>query len=158
MSSPAPKKSSSKKAIVGSFKLILEAGKANPSPPVGPAFGQRGLNSKEFCDAFNGKTKTIPGIKIGTRLPVVITFYTDKTYTFEIKQPPATTLIKDELGLAKGSSNPNTQKVGTITRAQLEKLAKMKTPDLTAGSIEAAMRTIAGSAKSMGLIIEGEGA
>jgi large subunit ribosomal protein L11 len=158
MASPAPKKGALKKAVAGAFKLILEAGKANPSPPVGPAFGQRGLNSKEFCDAFNNKTKNIPGVKIGTRLPVVITFYTDKSYTFEIKQPPATSLIKDELGLAKGSSNPNTQKIGTITRAQLEKLAKMNPPDLTAGSVEAAMRTLAGSAKSMGLIIEGEGA
>jgi len=158
MSSPVPKKGSAKKAVAGSFKLILEAGKANPAPPVGPAFGQRGLNSKEFCDAFNTKTKALPGIKIGTRLPVVITYYNDKSYTFEIKQPPATTLIKDELNLPKGSSNPNTQKVGTITRAQLEKLAKMKMPDLTAGDLQAAMKTIAGSAKSMGLTIEGEGA
>lgn len=148
-------KKSSKKTIAGSFKLILKAGQANPSPPVGPAFGQRGLNSKEFCDAFNSKTKNIEGISIGTELPVVITYFSDKSYEFEIKQPPATTLIKRELGLAKGSSNPNTQKVGTVTRVQLEKIAKLKTPDLTAADLEAAMRTIAGSARSMGLEVEG---
>ena len=148
-------KKTGKKAVAGFFKLILEAGKANPAPPVGPAFGQRGLNSKEFCDAFNNKSKNIEGVKIGTRLPVVITFYTDKSYEFEIKQPPATSLLKEIAGITKGSSNPNTQKVGKITREQLEKVAKMKTPDLTAADLAAAMRTLAGSARSMGLEVEG---
>jgi len=140
------------KKIVGFIKLQIPAGKANPSPPVGPALGQRGLNIMEFCKAFNAQTQSMePGLPI----PVVITAFADKSFTFITKTPPATVLIKKAIGLAKGSSNPNTTKVGKITRAQLAEIVKIKQPDLTAADEEAAIRTIAGSARSMGLDVEG---
>ena len=140
------------KKIVGFIKLQIPAGKANPSPPVGPALGQRGLNIMEFCKAFNAQTQSYePGLK----LPVVITAFADKSFTFLIKTPPATVLIKKAIKLDKGSSKPHTDKVGKITRAQLEEIAKMKIKDLTAANMDAAVKTIAGSARSMGLTVEG---
>ena len=140
------------KKIVGFIKLQIPAGKANPSPPVGPALGQRGLNIMEFCKAFNAQTSSMePGLK----LPVVITAYADKSFTFVLKSPPATVLIKKAIKLEKGSSRPNSEKVGTITRAQLEEIAKIKTKDLTAAGMDAAVKTIAGTARSMGVIVEG---
>ena len=140
------------KKIVGFIKLQIPAGKANPSPPVGPALGQRGLNIMEFCKAFNAQTQSMePGLK----LPVVITAYADKSFTFVLKSPPATVLIKKAIKLEKGSSRPNADKVGKITRAQLEEIAKIKTKDLTAAGIDAAVKTIAGTARSMGVIVEG---
>lgn len=140
------------KKIVGYIKLQIPAGKANPSPPVGPALGQRGLNIMEFCKAFNAATQAMePGLPI----PVVITAFADKSFTFVMKTPPATILLKKAAGLQKGSSNPLTNKVGTVTRAQLEEIAKTKEPDLTAADLNAAVRTIAGSARSMGLNVEG---
>jgi large subunit ribosomal protein L11 len=139
------------KKIVGYIKLQIKAGQANPSPPVGPALGQRGVNIMEFCKAFNAKTQSLePGLLV----PVVITVYSDKSFTFVVKTPPASILIKKALKLAKGSSRPNTQKVGKITRAQLEEIAKAKEPDLTAASLDAAVRTITGSARSMGIDVE----
>ena len=140
------------KKIVGFIKLQVPAGKANPSPPIGPALGQRGLNIMEFCKAFNAQTQ---GVEPGLPLPVVITAFADKSFTFIIKTPPATTLIKKSIKLDKGSSKPHTDKVGTITRAQLEEIAKTKMPDLTAADLDAAVRTIAGSARSMGVNVEG---
>ncbi|NDY91086.1 50S ribosomal protein L11 [Ideonella livida] len=140
------------KKIVGFIKLQVPAGKANPSPPIGPALGQRGLNIMEFCKAFNAQTQ---GIEPGLKLPVVITAYADKSFTFVLKSPPATVLIKKAVGLTKGSSKANAQKVGKITRAQLEEIAKTKQKDLTAASLDAAVKTIAGSARSMGVIVEG---
>jgi len=140
------------KKIVGFIKLQIPAGKANPSPPVGPALGQRGLNIMEFCKAFNAQTQSIePGLK----LPVVITAYADKSFSFIIKTPPATVLIKKAVKLEKGSSKPNADKVGKITRAQLEEIAKIKLKDLTAADLDAAVKTIAGSARSMGVTVEG---
>ena len=140
------------KKIVGFIKLQIPAGKANPSPPVGPALGQRGLNIMEFCKAFNAQTQSMePGLK----LPVVITAYADKSFTFVLKSPPATVLIKKAIKLEKGSSRPNSDKVGKITRAQLEEIAKIKTKDLTAADMDAAVATIAGTARSMGVIVEG---
>ena len=140
------------KKIVGFIKLQIPAGKANPSPPVGPALGQRGLNIMEFCKAFNAQTQSMePGLK----LPVVITAYADKSFTFVLKSPPATVLIKKAIKLEKGSSRPNSDKVGKITRAQLEEIAKIKTKDLTAADMDAAVKTIAGTARSMGVIVEG---
>ena len=140
------------KKIVGFIKLQIPAGKANPSPPVGPALGQRGLNIMEFCKAFNAQTQSMePGLK----LPVVITAYADKSFTFVLKSPPATVLIKKALKLEKGSQRPNSEKVGKITRAQLEEIAKIKTKDLTAADMDAAVATIAGTARSMGVIVEG---
>ena len=140
------------KKIVGFIKLQIPAGKANPSPPVGPALGQRGLNIMEFCKAFNAQTQSMePGLK----LPVVITAYADKSFTFVLKSPPATVLIKKAIKLEKGSSRPNSDKVGKITRAQLEEIAKIKTKDLTAANKDAAVKTIAGTARSMGVIVEG---
>jgi large subunit ribosomal protein L11 len=140
------------KKIVGFIKLQIPAGKANPSPPVGPALGQRGLNIMEFCKAFNAQTSSMePGLK----LPVVITAYADKSFTFILKSPPATVLIKKALKLDKGSSRPNADKVGKITRAQLEEIAKIKTKDLTAADMDAAVKTIAGTARSMGVTVEG---
>jgi large subunit ribosomal protein L11 len=140
------------KKIVGFIKLQVPAGKANPSPPIGPALGQRGLNIMEFCKAFNAQTqKAEPGLP----LPVVITAYADKSFTFIIKTPPASVLIKKAAGVEKGSKVPHTEKVGRITRAQAEEIAKTKTPDLTAADLDAAVRTIAGSARSMGIIVEG---
>ena len=140
------------KKIVGFIKLQIPAGKANPSPPVGPALGQRGLNIMEFCKAFNAQTQSMePGLKI----PVVITAFADKSFTFQLKSPPATVLIKKAIKLEKGSSRPNADKVGKITRAQLEEIAKIKTKDLTAADMDAAVRVIAGSARSMGITVEG---
>jgi large subunit ribosomal protein L11 len=140
------------KKIVGFIKLQVPAGKANPSPPIGPALGQRGLNIMEFCKAFNAQTQKM---EPGLALPVVITAYADKSFTFIIKTPPATVLIKKASGVEKGSSRPHTDKVGKITRAQAEEIAKTKMPDLTAADMDAAVRTIAGSARSMGITVEG---
>jgi large subunit ribosomal protein L11 len=139
------------KKIVGYIKLQVPAGKANPSPPIGPALGQRGLNIMEFCKTFNAKTQ---GMEPGLPVPVVITAYADKSFTFVMKTPPATVLIKKAIKLDKGSAKPHTDKVGKISRAQLEEIAKMKMPDLTAADMDAAVRTIAGSARSMGVDAE----
>ena len=134
------------------IKLQVAAGKANPSPPVGPALGQHGVNIMEFCKAFNAQTANLePGLPT----PVVITVYNDRSFSFVTKTPPASVLIKKALGLKSGSSRPNTDKVGTITREQLEEIAKAKEPDLTAGSLDAAVNTIAGTARSMGINVEG---
>ena len=140
------------KKVVGYIKLQIGAGKANPSPPVGPALGQRGLNIMEFCKAFNAATQ---GIEVGLPTPVVITAYSDKSFTFVLKTPPASVLLKKAVGIQSGSARPNSNKVGKVTLAQLEEIAKTKTPDLTAASMEAAVRTIAGTARSMGLEVEG---
>ena len=140
------------KKIVGFIKLQVPAGKANPSPPIGPALGQRGLNIMEFCKAFNAQTQKV---EPGLALPVVITAYADKSFTFIIKTPPASVLIKRAAGIDKGSKVPHTDKVGKLTRAQAEEIAKTKMPDLTASDLDAAVRTIAGSARSMGVIVEG---
>ena len=140
------------KKIVGFIKLQVPAGKANPSPPIGPALGQRGLNIMEFCKAFNAQTQ---GVEPGLPLPVVITAFADKSFTFVIKTPPATVLIKKAVKLDKGSAVPNKTKVGKITRAQLEEIAKTKMKDMTAADLDAAVRTIAGSARSMGVTVEG---
>jgi large subunit ribosomal protein L11 len=140
------------KKIVGFIKLQIPAGKANPSPPVGPALGQRGLNIMEFCKAFNAQTQSLePGLKI----PVIITAFADKSFTFVLKSPPATVLIKKAIKLEKGSARPNADKVGKITRAQLEEIAKIKTKDLTAADLDRAVKTIAGTARSMGIVPEG---
>ncbi|WP_018873927.1 50S ribosomal protein L11 [Thioalkalivibrio sp. ALJ16] len=140
------------KKIEAYIKLQVPAGKANPSPPVGPALGQRGVNIMEFCKAFNAQTQEMePGLPV----PVVITVYADRSFTFITKTPPAAILLKKAAGLQKGSGEPNTNKVGTVTRAQLEEIAKTKEPDLTAADLDAAVRTIAGSARSMGLEVEG---
>jgi len=133
-------------------KLQVPAGKANPSPPIGPALGQAGLNRMEFCKAFNAQTQKM---EAGLVLPVVVTVYNDRSFTFVIKTPPASILLKKSLGLEKGSGTPNTKKVGKVTRQQLEDIAKAKMPDLTAADLDAAVRTIAGSARSMGLDVEG---
>ncbi|MBK7616992.1 MAG: 50S ribosomal protein L11 [Burkholderiales bacterium] len=140
------------KKIVGFIKLQIPAGKANPSPPVGPALGQRGLNIMEFCKAFNAQTSAM---EPGLMLPVVITAFADKSFTFVLKSPPATVLIKKAIGLAKGSDKAHLNKVGKITRAQLEDIAKIKQKDLTAADMDAAVKTIAGSARSMGVVVEG---
>ena len=140
------------KKIVGFIKLQIPAGKANPSPPVGPALGQRGLNIMEFCKAFNAATQ---GVEPGLPVPVVITAYADKSFTFVMKTTPATTFLKRAAKLQKGSARPHSDKVATITREQAEEIAKTKQPDLTAADLEAAVRTIAGSARSMGIIVEG---
>ncbi len=137
------------KKVVGEIKLQIPAGKANPSPPVGPALGQRGVNIMEFCKAFNEKTKDMMGFTI----PVIITVYADRSFTFVTKQPPASDLIKKAAGIQKGSDNPLKNKVGKITQAQLEEIAKTKMPDLNTDDLEAAKRTIAGSCKSMGIEI-----
>ena len=140
------------KKITGYIKLQVPAGKANPSPPIGPALGQRGLNIMEFCKAFNAQTQSMePGLKI----PVIITAFADKSFTFVLKSPPATVLIRKALKLEKGSSRPNSDKVGKITRAQLEEIAKIKTKDLTAADLDRAVKTIAGTARSMGIVPEG---
>ena len=140
------------KKIVGFIKLQVPAGKANPSPPIGPALGQRGLNIMEFCKAFNAQTQKM---EPGLMLPVVITAYADKSFTFILKSPPASVLIRKALKLEKGSAKPHTDKVGKLTRAQAEEIAKTKQPDLTAADMDAAVRTIAGSARSMGVEVEG---
>jgi len=140
------------KKVVGLIKLQVPAGKANPSPPIGPALGQRGLNIMEFCKAFNAQTQKM---EPGLMLPVVITAYADKSFTFILKSPPASVLIKKALKLDKGSKTPHTDKVGKLTRKQAEEIAKTKQPDLTAADLDAAVRTIAGSARSMGVEVEG---
>ena len=140
------------KKIAGFIKLQVPAGKANPAPPIGPALGQRGLNIMEFCKAFNAQTQ---GMEPGLPIPVVITAYADKSFTFIMKTPPANILIKKAAGVQKGSERPNLNKVGKLTRAQLEEIAKTKEPDLTAADLDAAVRTIAGSARSMGIEVEG---
>ncbi len=140
------------KKVIGYIKLQVPAGKANPSPPIGPALGQRGLNIMEFCKAFNAQTQNQePGLP----LPVVITAFADKSFTFIIKTPPASVLIRKALKLDKGSPVPHTNKVGKLTRVQVEEIAKAKMPDLNAASMEAAMQTIAGTARSMGVDVEG---
>ena len=140
------------KKIIGFIKLQVPAGKANPSPPIGPALGQRGLNIMEFCKAFNAQTQ---GVEPGLPLPVVITAFADKSFTFIIKTPPATVLIKKAIKLDKGSPRPHLDKVGKITRAQLEEIAKTKMKDMNAADVDAAIRTIAGTARSMGVTVEG---
>ena len=140
------------KKIIGFIKLQVPAGKANPSPPIGPALGQRGLNIMEFCKAFNAQTQ---GIEPGMPIPVVITAFADKSFTFVMKTPPATYLIKKASGVQKGSAKPHVDKVGKLSRQQAEAIAAQKMPDLTAADMEAAVRTIAGSARSMGLTVEG---
>ena len=139
------------KKIVGYVKLQVPAGKANPSPPIGPALGQRGLNIMEFCKAFNAATQKLePGLPI----PVIITAFADKSFTFIMKTPPASILIKKAASIEKGSSKPHSDKVGRISRAQAEEIARTKMPDLTAADLDAAVRTIAGSARSMGIVVE----
>ncbi len=140
------------KKVEAYIKLQIPAGKANPSPPVGPALGQRGVNIMEFCKAFNAATQTM---EQGLPTPVVITVYSDRSFTFVTKTPPAAVLLKKAAGLQKGSGRPNTEKVATLQRAQLEAIAKTKEPDLTAGSLDAAVRSIAGTARSMGIVVEG---
>ncbi len=140
------------KKVTGYIKLQVAAGKANPSPPVGPALGQKGVNIMEFCKAFNAATQ---GMEVGMPIPVVITVYSDKSFTFITKTPPASVLLKKAMGLKSGSARPNSDKVGKINRAQLEEIAKTKEPDLTAANLDAAVRTIAGTARSMGLEVEG---
>ncbi|KXS39990.1 MULTISPECIES: 50S ribosomal protein L11 [Halomonadaceae] len=140
------------KKVQAYIKLQVAAGKANPSPPVGPALGQHGVNIMEFCKAFNAATQDIePGLPT----PVVITVYSDRSFTFITKTPPAAVLLKKAAGIKSGSGEPNKTKVGTVTREQLEEIAKTKEPDLTAADLDAAVRTIAGSARSMGLNVEG---
>jgi len=140
------------KKITAYIKLQVKAGEANPSPPVGPALGQHGVNIMEFCKAFNAKTQDL---EKGLPTPVVITVYADRSFTFITKTPPAAVLLKKAAGIAKGSSTPNTSKVGKVNRAQLEDIANTKMPDLTAADLDAAVRTIAGSARAMGLDVEG---
>lgn len=140
------------KKIEAYIRLQVPAGQANPSPPVGPALGQRGVNIMEFCKAFNAQTQ---GLEQGMPIPVVITVYSDRSFTFVTKTPPASVLLKKAAGISSGSSRPNTNKVGKVTRAQLEEIAETKIPDLTAADKDAAVRTIAGSARSMGLEVEG---
>lgn len=140
------------KKIDAYIKLQVPAGAANPSPPVGPALGQRGVNIMEFCKAFNAKTQ---GLEPGLPIPVVITVFSDKSFTFITKTPPASVLLRKAAGIPKGSGEPNKNKVGTVTREQLEEIAKTKEPDLTAADLDAAVRSIAGTARSMGLNVEG---
>ena len=140
------------KKIDGYIKLQIPAGQANPSPPVGPALGQKGVNIMEFCKAFNADTQ---GIEPGLPIPVVITVYSDKSFTYIKKTPPASILLKKAAGIKSGSGRPNTEKVGKVSRAQLEEVANQKWPDLTASDMDAAVRTIAGSARSAGIETEG---
>jgi large subunit ribosomal protein L11 len=140
------------KKVQGYVKLQVPAGQANPSPPIGPALGQQGVNIMEFCKQFNAQTQNV---EKGLPIPVVITVYSDRSFTFIMKTPPASVLIRKAIGLEKGSGTPNTAKVGRITRQQLEEIAKSKQPDLTAADLDAAVRTIAGSARSMGVDVEG---
>lgn len=139
------------KKVVGQIKLQIPAGQANPAPPVGPALGQRGVNIMEFCKAFNAKTQDQKGMII----PVIITVYSDRSFTFVTKTPPAAILLLKAAKIEKGSGEPNKKKVGSVTRKQVEEIAKIKMPDLNAGSLEAAMRTVEGTAKSAGLTVEG---
>jgi large subunit ribosomal protein L11 len=140
------------KKVTGYVKLQIPAGQANPSPPVGPALGQQGVNIMEFCKQFNAQTQSL---EKGLPTPVVITVYSDRSFTFIMKTPPASVLIRKAIGIDKGSGRPNTNKVGTIKRKQLEDIAKVKMPDLTAANLDAAVNTIAGSARSMGVDVEG---
>ena len=140
------------KKVQGYVKLQVPAGAANPSPPIGPALGQQGENIMEFCKQFNAQTQKV---EKGLPIPVIITVYSDRSFTFVMKTPPAAVLIRKAIGIEKGSGTPNTAKVGKISRKQLEEIAKLKTPDLTAADLEAAVRTIAGSARSMGVDVEG---
>ena len=140
------------KKVQGYVKLQVPAGSANPSPPIGPALGQQGVNIMEFCKQFNAQTQKL---EKGLPIPVVITVYSDRSFTFIMKTPPASVLIRKAIGVEKGSGSPNTSKVGRISRQQLEEVAKTKTPDLTAADLEAAVRTIAGTARSMGVDVEG---
>ncbi len=140
------------KKVKSYIKLQVAAGQANPSPPVGPALGQHGVNIMEFCKAFNASTQSM---EAGMPIPVVITVYTDRSFTFATKTPPAAFLLRKAAKIQKGSGEPNTKKVGTVNREQLEEIAKLKEPDLTAADLHAAVRTIAGSARSMGLNVEG---
>jgi large subunit ribosomal protein L11 len=140
------------KKVQGYVKLQVPAGSANPSPPIGPALGQQGVNIMEFCKQFNAQTQKL---EKGLPIPVIITVYSDRSFTFIMKTPPASVLIRKAIGVEKGSGAPNTQKVGKISRQQLEEVAKTKTPDLTAADLEAAVRTIAGTARSMGVDVEG---
>ena len=140
------------KKVEAYIKLQVKAGQANPSPPVGPALGQHGVNIMEFCKAFNAQTQ---GVEPGSPVPVVISVYGDRSFTFTMKTPPAAFLLKKAAGIKKGSGRPNTEKVGKVTRAQLEEIATVKDPDLTAADMDAAVRTIAGSARAMGLETEG---
>ena len=140
------------KKVASYIKLQVPAGQANPSPPVGPALGQHGVNIMEFCKAFNAQTQ---GVEPGLPIPVIITVYADRSFTFISKTPPAAVLLRKAAGIAKGSGTPNTDKVGKVTRAQLEEIATTKMPDLTAADMDAAVRTIAGTARSMGLNTEG---
>ena len=140
------------KKVQGYIRLQVPAGSANPSPPIGPALGQQGVNIMEFCKQFNAQTQKL---EKGLPIPVVITVYSDRSFTFIMKTPPASVLIRKSLGLEKGSGTPNTAKVGKISRKQLEEIAKTKQPDLTAADLDAAVRTIAGSARSMGVDVEG---
>ena len=138
------------KKVVGQIKLQIPAGQANPSPPVGPALGQRGVNIMEFCKAFNAQTQSQAGLVI----PVVITVYADRSFTFITKTPPASVLLKRAAGLEKGSKTPGKETVGHVTKAQVEEIARLKMPDLSAASVEAAMRTVEGTARSLGLVVE----
>ena len=140
------------KKVVAVVKLQCPAGAANPSPPVGPALGQHGVNIMEFCKAFNAQTQ---GMEVGIPVPVVISVYNDRSFTFIMKTPPATVLLKKAAGIEKGSGTPNTNKVGKVTRKQLEEIAKVKARDLNAADLDAAVKIIAGSARSMGLEVEG---
>ena len=140
------------KKVQGYVKLQVPAGQANPSPPIGPALGQQGVNIMEFCKQFNAQTQQL---EKGLPIPVVITVYADRSFTFIMKTPPASVLIRKQLGIEKGSGTPNTTKVGKINRKQLEEVARTKQPDLTAANLDAAVRTIAGSARSMGVDVEG---
>ena len=140
------------KKITGYIKLQVKAAQANPSPPIGPALGQRGLNIMEFCKAFNAQTQ---GVEPGLPLPVVITVFADKSFTFEVKTPPAAVLLMKAAGLPKGSGRPNTVKVGKVSEAQIEEIAKTKMPDLNTQDIESAKRSVRGTARSMGLTVEG---
>ncbi len=140
------------KKVSAYIKLQVPAGQANPSPPVGPALGQHGVNIMEFCKAFNSKTQAMES---GMPIPVIITVYVDRSFTFITKTPPASVLLRKAAGIPKGSGEPNTRKVGKVTRAQLEEIATAKDPDLTAADMDAAVRTIAGSARSMGITTEG---
>ena len=140
------------KKVQGYVKLQVPAAQANPSPPIGPALGQQGVNIMEFCKQFNAQTQQL---EKGLPIPVIITVYSDRSFTFIMKTPPASVLIRKAIGIEKGSGTPNTAKVGKISRKQLEEIAKTKTPDLTAADLDAAVRTIAGSARSMGVDVEG---
>ncbi|MGI9289784.1 MAG: 50S ribosomal protein L11 [Gammaproteobacteria bacterium] len=140
------------KKVTAYIKLQVPAGQANPSPPVGPALGQHGVNIMEFCKAFNASTQSMEN---GMPIPVIITVYADRSFTFITKTPPAAVLLRKAAGIAKGSGEPNTNKVGTVNREQLEEIARAKEPDLTAADMDAAVRTIAGSARSMGLNVKG---